>query len=297
MLHRRFLTASLPLAILLSCHSLDAAQRKRPVKRRPVVARPASIDVAASPEVDSRVACEVESARLILDNLTAANLLDSPYLVSAFYYHDGFLDAFPADRNTAAPERRIIGLISKLLTPDAKARFMRLLHELWSQSESQSPQRLTAPVAWRVMSGRRNHRYAVDLFTPEGDRVAAVSRGLIVLAEGNWSNDDLFSTSSRKGGNSIILFDPDHDRFYRYCHLSSVVVSPGDVVAPGQTIGNVGHSGLNASLTGHGRHLHFEANQYSAGHMRAMDYLWLRAAVRNWRGSPTPAEPVRRAKW
>jgi murein DD-endopeptidase MepM/ murein hydrolase activator NlpD len=131
----------------------------------------------------------------------------------------------------------------------------------------------------------------VDLFAPEGDPVNAVSRGVVVLADGKWDAADLFSTTSRKGGNAVILFDPDHDRFYRYCHLSSVAVSPGDVVAAGQVLGRVGHSGLNASRAGHGRHLHFEANEYVTGHVRALDYQRLRTMLRGWRPAVTrPAE-------
>jgi murein DD-endopeptidase MepM/ murein hydrolase activator NlpD len=81
------------------------------------------------------------------------------------------------------------------------------------------------------------------------------------------------------------VFDPDHDRFYRYCHMSTVQVSAGDLVAAGQTVGSVGHSGLNASQPGHGRHLHFETNEYLEGHVRAVDYHRLRTMLRQWRSS------------
>jgi murein DD-endopeptidase MepM/ murein hydrolase activator NlpD len=107
----------------------------------------------------------------------------------------------------------------------------------------------------------------------------------VVLADHDWRSDDLFSTTSRKGGNAVILFDPDHDRFYRYCHLSAVEVHPGDIVAAGQDIGRVGHSGLNASMPGHGRHLHFEMNSYRDGHVSASDSRQLRALLRQWRSS------------
>jgi murein DD-endopeptidase MepM/ murein hydrolase activator NlpD len=247
------------------------------------VSRPASLDVSPSPEVDARVADEAAKGRLILEDLNIDNVLASPYVVSAFYYHDGFLDDFPADRSSAAPERRIIGQISNRLTAQSKERFVRLLHELWARSASPAPQRLTSPVAYKTVSTRRSHQFAVDLFATEGEAVNAVSRGVVVLADGNWDPANLFSTASRKGGNSIILFDPDHDRFYRYCHLSAVSVSAGDIVSPGQAIGRVGHTGLNASRPGHGRHLHFEVNDYAAGHVRAVEYQRLRALLKSWR--------------
>jgi murein DD-endopeptidase MepM/ murein hydrolase activator NlpD len=274
------------ILILIACWFAQPAQGYR--KRRPV-SRPASLDVVPDAEVDARVADEVVKARRILEDLTTSNVLASPYLVSAFYYHDGFLNNFPVDRNSAAPERRIIGQIGNLLTPEAKARFVRLLHEIWSGSDAPGPSRYAEPVAYRAVSGRRSHRYAIDLFTPEGTPVTAVSRGVVVLAERDWSPENLFSTTSRKGGNSVILFDPDRDRFYRYCHLSYVQASSGDLVASGERLGDVGHSGLNASRAGHGRHLHFETNEYSDGQVRALSYQQLRTMLRGWHSSSSPA--------
>ena len=286
--------------ILLACCCAQLAEAS-PAKRRHPASRPVSLDVTPSPEVDARIADEVLKARGILENLSAANVFASPYLVSAFYYHDGFLDGFPVDRNTAAPERRIIGQISAQLTSEEKASFRRLLHEVWSTSVSPGPEHSVEPVAYLAVSGRRSHRYAVDLFAPEGATVSAVSRGVVVLADSGWSREDLFSTASRKGGNAVILFDPDRDRFYRYCHLNSVTVSPGEVVAAGAQLGSVGHSGLNASQAGHGRHLHFEANEYVDGHMRALDWQRLRTMLRNWRlpgaaRTPASSPPARTSR-
>ena len=278
----------LAILILIACWFAQPAEGYRG-KRRPV-SRPASLDVVPGAEVDARVADEVAKARRILEDLTTSNVLASPYLVSAFYYHDGFLNDFPVDRNSASPERRIIGQIGNLLTSEVKARFVRLLHELWSRSDAPGPIRYAEPVAYRAVSGRRSHRYAIDLFAPEGTPVIAVSRGVVVLADGDWSPENLFSTTSRKGGNSVIVFDPDRDRFYRYCHLSYVKASSGDLVAAGERLGDVGHSGLNASRAGHGRHLHFETNEYNDGQVRAFSYQQLRTMLRGWRSSLSPAD-------
>jgi len=245
---------------------------------------PLSLDVRPAKEIDERVAYEVNKAKLILDDLDPANLLASSYLVSAIYYHDGFLTDFPAERNSADPERRIVAQISNILSPERKADFVRLLHEVWARSEPLGPTRLVDPVAFTASSGGRgSHKYAVDLFAAEGTPVRSVSRGLVILADRDWNQVDLFSTTSRKGGNAVIVFDPDKDYFYRYCHLSTVLVSPGQLVGSGQPIGGVGHTGLNASLPGHGRHLHFEVNEYVDGHVRAIDYRRLLTMLRQWR--------------
>jgi len=279
--------AMVKLAVLLAvaaCFS-QPAEAYRPARRRPV-SRPMSEDVQPTPEIEAQVAEEVAKVRRILDGLNADNLLASPYLVSTVYYHDGFLSDFPVDRTSAAPERRIIGQITSMLSLDRKARFVELLHEIWARSGPAARQRSVAPVDYSVSSGgRRTHRYAVDLFAPEGASVRAVSRGVVVLADRDWSRANLFSTTSRKGGNAVIVFDPDHDRFYRYCHMGTVLVSAGGLVAAGQIIGNVGHSGLNASQAGHGHHLHFETNEYLQGHVQALDYRRLRTMLREWRAT------------
>lgn len=239
-----------------------------------------------APEIEAQVAGEVAKARRILDDLNAENLLASPYLVSAIYYHDGFLSDFAVDRDTGAPERRIIGQISNMLSRDRKARFIELLHEIPAHSDPAGAARSAVPVAYsKIGGGLRTHRYAIDLFAPEGATVHAVSRGIVVLADREWNPANLFSTTSRKGGNAVIVFDPDHDRFYRYCHMSTVQVSSGELVEASQIVGSVGHSGLNASQPGHGRHLHFEMNEYLDGHVRAIDYRRLRTMIRQWRSS------------
>ena len=254
--------------------------------RRHPVSSPLSLDVHPTPEIEAQVAEEVAKARRILDDLNTDNLLASPYLVSAIYYHDGFLSGFSVDRSSADPERRIIGQIGNMLSPESKARFVHLLHEVWARSDPAAPARSAEPVAYSASGGgRRSHLYAIDLFAPEGAAVYAVSRGVVVLADRDWSPESLFSTTSRKGGNAVIVFDPDHDRFYRYCHMSTVQATPGELVAAGQIVGNVGHSGLNASQPGHGHHLHFETNEYLEGHVRAIDYRRLRTMLRDWRSS------------
>lgn len=282
------MTASaLKLTILFAAAACSAqsAEPYRTARRHPV-SKPLSLDVQPTPEIEAQVADEVAKARQILDDLNTDNLLASPYLVSAIYYHDGFLNGFPVDRTSADPERRIIGQISNMLSPEGKARFVRLLHEVWARSEPAGPARSAQPVAYSAAGGGgRSHKYAIDLFAPEGAAVYSVSRGIAILADRDWSPDSLFSTTSRKGGNAVIVFDPDRDRFYRYCHMSTVQVSAGDLVAAGQMVGSVGHSGLNASLPGHGHHLHFETNEYLDGHVRAMDYRRLRTMLRQWRAS------------
>ena len=89
------------------------------------------------------------------------------------------------------------------------------------------------------------------------------------MADKNWTPGEAFSTTSQKGGNSVVVFDPDGERFLRYAHLDQVLVSAGTTVRAGDTLGTVGHTGLNAYRPKHGRHLHFEVNAFLDGKTRA----------------------------
>jgi len=282
---RRRVTISAPLvALIVAVACFFQPAEAHGTNRHHHVSRASSLDVQPTLEIDARVADEVAKARQILDNLNTDDLLASSYLVSGVYYHDGFLTGFPVDRRSADPERRIVGQISNMLPPERKARFVSLLHEIWARSKPAGPEKWVAPVIYSSAGGgRRSHRYAIDLFAAEGAVVHSVCRGVVVLADRDWSPDNLFSTTSRKGGNAVIVFDPDQERFYRYCHLSTVQVSAGQIVAAGQMLGNVGHTGLNASQPGHGHHLHFEVNEYLDGHVRAIEYRRLRTMLRQWR--------------
>ena len=71
------------------------------------------------------------------------------------------------------------------------------------------------------------------------------------------------STSSWKGGNTVVVYSPHEQCFYRYCHLETVECRAGQMVKSGEKIGTVGHTGLNASMPGHGRHLHLERNSFN----------------------------------
>ena len=274
----------------LTCFSQSvqaSAKNHHRQKFHPVQPVSVSDDVLPSPEIDLRVEIEVATAKQILDNLDSNNFLASPYLVSAIYYHDDFLTDFPVELSTAEPGARIVGRISRMLTPEVKARFVSLLQEIWTTAKPEEPAQFVVPVDYLWLGvGPRAHQDALDMFTPEGTSVYSATRGVVILADSDWSPDDPFSTASRKGGNAVIVFDPDNYHFYRYAHLSTVSIYVGEIVLPGQMIGSVGHTGLNASQPGHGNHLHFEINEYLYGHVRAMGNGELSNMVQSWRITP-----------
>lgn len=84
------------------------------------------------------------------------------------------------------------------------------------------------------------HR-GVDLASPKGTKVMATADGEIV--------------SARKlgGYGKQIIIDHGNDYKTRYAHLNKILVSKGDTVKVGDTIGEVGSTGLST-----GNHLHYE---------------------------------------
>jgi murein DD-endopeptidase MepM/ murein hydrolase activator NlpD len=248
------------------------------------------LKVAPSGEIEARVEAENRKADTILANLDPATLFDSPYLFSALYYRDAFLSTYAEDRADADPARRIIAHIKRQLTPEKKAAIIRLLQQQIEEraagadaaaggdagdsAPAEAP--VVAPVALggpnRYRKTRRIHPNAVDLFAREGSPVRSASRGVVLVAENGWTESDPFSTTSHAGGNTVIIFDPATNRFFRYGHLQSVQAIPGARVDAGFPIGQVGHSGLNASRNGHGRHVHFEINRFENGSVRPLSY-------------------------
>ena len=244
---------------------------------------PLKLAVPPSPETDARVEREVARAQAVLDRMDIAAIFDSPYLASAVYYHDGFLDDYPDERPDGNPARRIIARVSRQLTPERKARYIELLHRACAPPAAAGARRYVVPVRYAEPRGHRNpHRYALDLFAAEGSPVYSAASAVVVLAESNWTRGDPFSTSTERGGNSVIVFNPETGRFFRYCHLAAAEVRAGQAVEAGGRIGTVGHTGADASRRGHGRHLHFEVNQYDGTRVRPLTAAELRTLVRGW---------------
>ena len=250
-----------------------AAPRKRMPRRDP-------LRVTPSEAIEAHVRAEIAKAEAILKDPGPENLFDSPYLVSAVYYHDGFLATYPTEKADGDPARRIIGHLARQLTAEAKARYLYTLNDYARKVQPEFSARFTMPVACEMpRRSRRTHQYAVDLFAREGSAVRSASDGVVILAEGAWAIEDPLSVSSREGGNTVIVYDAEAARFYRYCHLERALVRAGDPATAGRPIGVVGHTGLNASRKGHGGHLHFEINQYDGRSVRPLNYLEIREVL------------------
>jgi murein DD-endopeptidase MepM/ murein hydrolase activator NlpD len=277
------------IAVVLTCFLASPCAEAATKTKKRRASKPKVYTVKPSEEIEQRVDAESERAKAILDSFTEENLFESPYLTAAIYYHDGFLSGFPDEKPEADPARRIVGRLQRDLTVEKKAQYVGLLLQYWCETAPYSdapPDRFVVPVPyepppapppkprkklrWRRARRGLTHEFAVDLFTNEGTRVLSFTRGVVVLADRDWDPAQPFSTTSQKGGNSVIIFDPDAERFLRYAHLDQVFVKSGDTMHAGDRLGTVGHTGLNASLPRHGRHVHWEVNQFEQGRTRPL---------------------------
>ncbi|HME07421.1 MAG TPA: M23 family metallopeptidase [Bryobacteraceae bacterium] len=273
---------------LIGASILAGAGPRRPV-RRPPPPPPDSVMVTPSDAIEIRVALEVDKAEDIMEHLSADNAFSSAFLVSAIYYHDGFLDGYPANRPDVDPTSRIDALILQAMPRGFKARYFNLLRSLCPVMD-RTP--MIRPVTYEPPPppgrGPRRIEYAhddaLDMFVDEGTPIESATGGLVIEAETGWKGDDPFSTSAVRGGNEAIVFDPVSNRFYRYCHMQAVLVRVGQVVEAGDFLGTVGHTGFNAVLPGHGQHLHFEINRVDGGATRSFTRAEIQEFLRTAEG-------------
>ena len=209
---------------------------------------------------------EIEDCRKIIKNEKFEEILKNPRLVSALYYSQQAIEnmAPPHESRT----QKVIWSLHSLITKEFRDNYIQYLknlvkeqisHRYWLNLHVQS-----LPLD-KISFGKdieENHQDAIDLFIEEGSPIRSMSGGIVVLAENGWKKDDKLSTSSAFGGNTIIIFSPYDESFYRYAHMEEAKVGAGTVLSRGEQIGTVGHTGINASKKGHGRHLHLEINKY-----------------------------------
>ena len=99
----------------------------------------------------------------------------------------------------------------------------------------------------RILNGKpRWPHYGIDIAAKQGTMIKSSGSGVVTMAE-----DDLYYT----GG--TIIMDHGHGISTIYSHLESVMVSIGDKINQGDTIGTVGSTGRST-----GPHLDFRVNWF-----------------------------------
>ncbi|MBD3335917.1 MAG: peptidoglycan DD-metalloendopeptidase family protein [Candidatus Eisenbacteria bacterium] len=166
-----------------------------------------------------------------------------------------------ARREQETVERELAEHLDRLQELEAReARTADLLRELSARGDGEafigggleaSRGRLPWPVKGRVVSGfgsRIHPRFktriisrGIDIASEAGTRFRAVAAGRVVYAE--WLS----------GYGNCVILDHGEDFYTLYAHARALVVSPGETVARGDALGEVG-----ATDSVHGAGLHFE---------------------------------------
>lgn len=213
----------------------------------------------------------ISKSREIIEKENPNNYLEYPYIASTCFYSNAYLENLgntPASK--LRPNEIIILGISKFLTPQKKIMFAKTLNELLRPITQKSI--LRQPLNDYQLGQGENHHDALDIFTHEGNTVYSISDGIPILSEASWTSSDPMSTTTDNGGNTVIIFCPGN-LMIRYAHLKNVSTKAGNVVKAGEAIGTVGNTGRQASMPGHGNHLHLEINQISTnGEVTALNF-------------------------
>ncbi len=211
-------------------------------------------------EKEAFIKKNIEEIKSIIHNNNCEGVLANPYLVSILYYSNDFLNETTPQQKTKSVYLRIINEVLPLITVEFKSlyiNYLSSLEEVTKEDESFPLENL------RINYGKNNHLDAIDLFIEEGSPIHAFAGGVVVLAENTWKKDNEMSTSSVRGGNTVIVFNSTKKEFYRYAHMENTTedAKPGQSIKSGAKLGTVGHTGLNATKAGHGGHLHFEIHK------------------------------------
>lgn len=96
----------------------------------------------------------------------------------------------------------------------------------------------------------RNHDDIDDIKNQYID-VVSVGHGVVIAVEHEWTEESEF-----KGGNYVWVYDLERGGLWYYAHNRISVVEPGQIVKPGDKLGEVGRTGFNARQNRSDTHLH-----------------------------------------
>ena len=209
---------------------------------------------------------QIDKIKEIVLNNKYEQVFHNPYLAYALYYSQPFLDEVSNSKNQHDVSERIIGSITNFITPEFRRNAIIFIEKQTKEKENLQNKKISTnqnlPLKEFSFGFGKNHKDAIDLFTKESSLAYSIEGGIVLVADKNWQLNNELSSSSMKGGNTVVIFNYLNKEFYRYAHLDKVNVSSGELIMSGQELGTVGHTGKEASISGHGQHLHFEINKY-----------------------------------
>lgn len=109
----------------------------------------------------------------------------------------------------------------------------------------------------------------IDIGTPMGTTIVAAERGTVIASNNscphNWGKNG--SCGCGGGYGNYVFIDHGNGKLTVYGHLTNAIVSTGQTVSKGQTIGYAGSTGNST-----GPHLHFECQYYGVKYDPMSEY-------------------------
>lgn len=215
------------------------------------------------PQKIQTIETELHTIESIIRDENMEQAVQNPFIVSALYYSDKFFQDLASKPPESTFAAEVLLAIRKQVPQSFRKKYITFISEkAFSGSNEIRGNVFTRPLRNSSFQADGNHPDALDMFTEEGSNISTMADGIVLLAESGYDPKNPLSSTSPKGGNQVIIFNPVLGEFYRYAHMEKVTAKPLQTIKSGEVIGTVGHTGLNASKPGHGNHLHFEINKY-----------------------------------
>jgi len=108
----------------------------------------------------------------------------------------------------------------------------------------------------------------IDDNTMKSVYILSMTGGVVISTESEWD-----TVSDLRGGKYIWIYDPNTSSLFYYGHNDRISVRLGDILIPGDTIGTVGRTGLNAFKKRSPTHLHLMQLQLDSNYYpRPVDF-------------------------
>jgi hypothetical protein len=123
--------------------------------------------------------------------------------------------------------------------------------------------------------------------------IVSVGHGLVIATEKNWTESSIY-----KGGNYVWVYDLERGGLWYYAHHREVVVEPGQIVKPGDKLGEVGRTGFNALNKRSDTHLHLMYLELDENlNPKPINYFdWLKNAKTIFKSQHAISEGIKRFK-
>ena len=159
--------------------------------------------------IDLREAIIKKSLEYIKNDIKDSMLYD-PFCMYTIYYSNAF---FEKTKESKKDNHYIFNQINKNLSQENKKEIISYIDNYFLQNNlEQSSNKEVLPLNiidfWKSSTEKNSHQDAIDLYSQVGTSIQSMSDWIVLVAEKWWTKENIFSTSSYKWWNTIIIYNP-----------------------------------------------------------------------------------------